>query len=88
MREFFDNIGAFFEANPGYIGLLVCAFGLFVLVGAIRNWKIIFENQSAPILRKPRRMFMRKEHLRKVVGGSGVLLILLGIAWFALHFFS
>ncbi|NDV78470.1 immunity 17 family protein [Dysgonomonas sp. 511] len=79
IQNAYDAVKRFFSENPQYAKLILPLFGFILLLGAIRNWKWIFEDDGRIFNLAWVKYNVSEKLARIIVGTTGAILIVFGV---------
>jgi uncharacterized membrane protein len=80
-----ERIQEFFQSSPEYFGFVLVVLGLLLIIAAIRKWKWLTEGGDGGVFNDTWIVgVFGTKNLRRFYTILGVVLILIGVAWFFL----
>ena len=81
-----EEISDFFTNFPQYFGFVIIGLGILLIIAAIQKWKWLTEGGDGKVFNDTWFIgIFGKRKLRMLYIVTGVVLILIGIAWFFIH---
>ncbi|NDV68302.1 immunity 17 family protein [Dysgonomonas sp. 25] len=81
-----ETIQEYFQSSPKHFGFVIIGLGILLIVASIMKWKWLTEGGDGKVFNDTWFIGMfGKKKLRILYAVIGVVLILIGIAWFFIH---
>jgi len=81
-----EYIQDFFQSSPKHFSFVIIGLGLLLIIAAILKWEWLTEGGNGKVFNDTWFIGMfGKKNLRILYAIIGVILILIGIAWFFIH---
>lgn len=81
-----ENIQDYFQSSPKHFGFAIIGLGILLIVASIMKWKWLTEGGDGKVFNDTWFIGMfGKKKLHILYAITGVVLILIGIAWFFIH---